>query len=201
MNRIAIIDNNVLANFFDIERIDLLNKCRNIFEYILIPEEVKEEIEKYRKNNTIPSLRVNFLSKLNADYGFFRLCTTYDPITMMFLNTEKNIHKGEAEAIAQAFKRNIGILFTEDKACINYIEENYSYIRHYDTLFLIALLDLQGYLTFNEYKDVLKELKNIHGFNVVMLRIAFIKAYQFLGLPLNKKNISQKTSFSKIGLK
>jgi len=195
MTRIAVIDNNVLANFFDIGRIDLLLLCRNIFEYILIPEKVKSEIGNYKNNNKLPVERERFISKLDTHHGFFRLCTTYDRITLMFLSTKKNIHQGEAEAIAQATKRNVNIFLTEDKDCIKFIDNQYNNLQHFDTLFLIALLDIQQYITLEEYKIALKQLKTKHGFNSKMLRISYTKAIRFLDIPLNKKIISNKTSF------
>jgi len=199
MTRVAIIDNNVLANFFDIERVDLLNLCRNIFDYILIPERVKIESENYC-NGELPEVRKRFLSNIDTMHGFFRLCTTYDPLILTFIKTEKNIHLGEAEAIAQALKRSVSIFITEDKACINYLTHNYNFIRIFDTLFVVAVLNLQQYVSDEDYDKVLIELKKKHGYNSKMLRTAYLNAYRFLDLALNKKNFSRKISFSKIGL-
>ena len=116
MKQQAIIDNNVLANFLDIERIDILDKCMLLFDCFLIPISIKNELAAYKKDGKLPIQREKFLSKLNTKTGFYRLCDTYDAVEFMFLKTEDNIHEGEAEAIAQAQKRSIRLFFTEDKS-------------------------------------------------------------------------------------
>lgn len=186
MKKEAIIDNNVLVNLFSTDLLHILASC---FSRIYIPTEIKNEFEKVPEIN-----RQNFIHRINSDYGFYRLCDTFDPIILNFVVNK--IHKGESEAIAQSYKRRIPIFLTDDSDCIDFIKKNVLNIKCYTTLTVLALADITGFIS--NQKEVVNKLYKIHKFKSCDLRDSYNFAYTELGVYLNKKLISKKTSLKYI---
>ncbi len=205
MKPIAVIDNMILAYFADMQRMDVLEKSRFLFHFLLIPERVKNEFASFVPNNR-PIEREQLLESMSIDSGFFRLCTTYDPIVKGFAQDiikkyskgkkKHETNEGEAEAIAQAEKRNVFMIFTEDEPCRLAIDSEFRHLKCYNSLFLIGLLELNGLLT--DYKDLIKAFYKRKPFKSSELRFAILKATEFLGLNPKEKSIKEKYGLKKL---
>jgi predicted nucleic acid-binding protein len=138
MKRVAVIDNNVLANFLDAGEGALLEQARVVFSQIYIPQQVLTDF----LNVSEPYLhqRQRFANNIGTDVDFFRHCYSFDPIVLGLLQSEKGIHSGEAEAIAQAVRRDIPIILTDDVGCKKYVAQNKHSLRCFGTLFIAAIL-------------------------------------------------------------
>lgn len=201
----AIFDSTVFNIAARIRSCDLITLAFNLFEYILVPQEVSIEVGKYTpKNHEIEVYRKmqSYLKQIRPDSRGLQLCTDYDPIIYGVVQSHKNIHLGEAEAIAQAQKRQVKFIFTDDKSCIKSLEGIYRQIDFGSTLFLMSMLDVQGYLP--NYKETIyeyhkyKPIKNRE--DKEFFRSQYKKALHLYGLPDNKKKINEKTSLKKLGI-
>jgi predicted nucleic acid-binding protein len=184
----AIIDNTVLVNFFDSANSKYLPQLRNIFRNLYISEAILAEFL-----NIPPKFlqkRQEFADKIQISQGFFRLCNTYDSIVLGLLKTVKGVDEGEAESIAQASKRNIPVFLTDDRACSKYMAQAYPHIKCYNTLFVIALLDINDYLQNPE--QVWVDMHRQCNFNREDVVKAFEQSCSFLGLKPNKKLIRNR---------
>lgn len=194
MNRIAIIDNSVLAAFIDAGLIDLLENTRIIFRFFLVPEKVRSEFLDVEPKFLLNRQRFNDL--IGADGGFYRLCTTVDKIILGVAESFENIDAGEAEAIAQAQKRKVFLFFTDDQKCRDVIGKNFIWLRTMSTHSLIAALDIAGFLS-----DAPKVWQTIHsklGFTHKQLKQAVENAFFLLEITPDKKIISEKSSWKRI---
>lgn len=192
--RRAIVDNTVLANLTDAGLYDFLNKTRTLFEHLYIPEKILEEFLDVPQPYL--AIRQRFADGILFDRGFFRRCNTFDPIVLGILKTEQDVDAGEAEAIAQAVKRNITLLLTDDVECRIYVQQNRPYITCHNTAFLVALLDVNKFIP--EPEQAWKKLYNRHKFKASDLRDAYFEAYRFLGITPDGKILSEKSSLKRI---
>lgn len=194
MKHVAILDNTVLANFIDSGLIAIFEKLRSIFNHFLIPVEVQNEFLK------VPSRylaeRQRFADNIAVDIGFYRLCNSFDPIVQGDLIARVGVDPGEAEAIAQAVRRNVWIFLTDDRRCSKFIASQYPFIRCYNSLFLIALLDTAGYI--DEVNQVWKDLNQRINLKSGDLREAYKAAHAFLSLAYDPKAISRKSRLKEI---
>lgn len=194
MKRVAILDNTVLANLIDAGLGDLLDKSHILFENFYVPEKIMEEflgvVEPYL------SVRQRFADGISFDRGFFRRCNTFDPIVLGVLQTESGVDPGEAEAIAQAVRRNITLLLTDDIDCQTYVRQHRPYIQCRSTTFLVALLDVNEFLP--QPNQTWKKLYDHHKFKSSHLREAYNAAFKFIGTAPNRKFLSQKCSLKRI---
>lgn len=192
----VLVDNTVLANFVDIHfngknLIDLIRVTLN-FSCMIIPESVKNEFANCPKDKVTRS-RERLLSNLeNTGPSYYELCTSFDPIILSILSTEKNIHLGEAELIAQAIHRKISVVFTDDRACIEHIENNYNHLRYYDSCVLIAMLDLHGVIKDIEYNGFIQLCLKKFKFDRPRLKEGYDKAYQIIGKAFDKKHVKKR---------
>ncbi len=194
MKRLAILDNTVLANLIDAGLSDLLDKSRVLFENFCIPEKIMEEF--LDVDEPYLAVRQRFADRILFDRGFFRRCNTFDPIVLGVLQTEAGVDLGEAEAIAQAVRRNITLLITDDVNCRNYIRQHHPYIQCYPTPFLVALLDVNEFLP--QPIQVWKKLYDHHKFKSAHLREAYTSAFRYIGTSPNRKSLNQKCSLKQI---
>lgn len=194
MNQAAILDNTVLANFMDNGLISTFEKLRLVFNYFLIPVEVENEFLK------VPSRylaeRQRFADKFRLDVGFYRLCNSFDPIVRGELVLIKDVDPGEADAIAQAVRRNVWLFLTDDRRCSRFITNQYPFIRCYNSLFLIALLDCLAYI--DDIKQVWQVMHPKMDFKSKDLREAYLDAYAYLSMSPDSKIISKKSQLKKI---
>lgn len=192
----AIIDNTVLANFIRIEKLDFLNLLKNLFSEILIPETIKNEFA-YKSELTDTVKRIRFVENLSVDYGFYKLCNSFDRVVFEFMKSEEYIDEGEAEAVAQAERRQVYIFLTDDTKCIEILEKLKPHIRILDSLTLICTLDIRGYLPL-DFSSCLAELYTHYKFDSEKIRQSYQKASRFLGLTIDKKKMNKKISMKNI---
>ncbi len=192
MNRIAVIDNSVLVSFIDSGQIDLLHQTQSIFQYLLVPEKVRSEF--LNVTSEYLPLRERFADAFNIPNSFYRLCSTYDPILLGIAQTL--VDPGEAEAIAQARKRNVYLFFTDDQDCREVIEKEFSWLRTMGTSSLVAMLDLAGVLS--NAPKVWRNLHKVSGFKHPQLKVAVTNAFFLLGIRPDKKLFSEKSSWKRI---
>lgn len=192
----VLIDNTVLANFVDIVDFDVFFFIRKkqIFSKVVVPEAVKMEFANcpdYRKSIKRERL-LTFMEEEGPDY--YELCTTYDPVILDILKTEKNIHEGEAAIIAQALPRGFTTILTDDTHFINLLEDQYSsQINHYNSCVIIALLDINS--AFSSCKKFVLFIQGCRSnflFKKTKLKKAYETAYMIMGLAVDKKHIKQR---------
>ncbi len=194
----AIVDTSFLIYSSQIKTAHLLRGLSLIFEYLLIPQEVIREFTP-TKNLPENQVRYKILSRLDPNQGFYRICPAIDYLVFDLLKTVPHVDPGEAEAIAQARKRQVMCIFTDDKKILKHLPEQFNDLRFYSTLTVVALLDLQQQLS--DYHKCVEEVYMLRKFTSKEFRKAYLQAASHLGIGLTKKRISEKTSLTKLGLK
>lgn len=205
--RSAIFDNTVFNIAARIQSCDLILLATNLFEGILIPQEISSEINNFPtgKEFSVERRMQQYYKLILSEKHVLELCTTLDPVVFSVLSTQNGVHKGEAEAIAQAQKRSVFLFFTDDFDCILNVKPLYPNIRFVSTFFLIALLDIEGLLP--DYQYVMKEFlafrplpSNTHRKKLLLSqwRLEYQAAMKHYSLQVDKKIISDKTSFKQI---
>jgi len=63
--------------------------------------------------------------RLNLDTGFYRLCASYDSISLAIVASIKGIDKGEAEAYAQYLQVQANFIISDDREFVTQIK-NYT---------------------------------------------------------------------------
>ena len=126
------------------------------------------------------------------------LSTHSDLIVKAFIQTERfpGIDEGEAEAIAQAGKIQVHTFLTDDARCIEAVEQHFPTIRCYNTLFILAALDLNGFL--KDRDQSFAALREIRPFKSSELREAYLRAAGHYGFRLEKKTLSEKSSIKRL---
>jgi predicted nucleic acid-binding protein len=193
-NRRVVIDTTALVYFTHLQKnFDIFGYLRLIFQQILIPSTVKTEYEiglaKQPERNWL-------LQKLKPNQGFYTLCTRYDSIQLAFLATTKGIHSGEAETAAQYQKAGARYIISDDKDFSKAVQKIYPHCAVISSLHVIAMLEFNG--TVKKCDKLKLELHAIRPFNSAQLRAAYAEVAKELGLNITKKEMSQKTSLSKI---
>ncbi|MCU0346146.1 MAG: hypothetical protein MUC59_04345 [Saprospiraceae bacterium] len=197
MKPIAVIDNTVLANFLDAGQEELLQKAQIVFNHFLIPTKVKDEFLSVEP--TFLSKRQVFARNITSDAtGFYRLCTTFDPIILGIAESlvSSGVDSGEAEAIAQAHKQGAKYFFTDDQDCATVVKKEFGWLIPMKTFSLIAILDIHGLLP--NAPEVWRFFYQKAGFNHAQLKEAVIDAYSILGVRPDKNTLSVKTSWKRI---
>ena len=185
---IIIIDNDALVNITQLADLDIFKLLRNIFQQILIPIEVKNEYEKQRMREPQRSF---ILNRLRPNEGFWALCTRYDLLSNVLLFTHKNIHKGEAEIISQAEKLNIRLVISDDVSFKNACIELNKNVQIYNSLFLLANLDMHGFVYDNI--EFFTKLFKTRPFKHEDLISAYKIVGKQLGIRPNPEKISKNT--------
>jgi len=202
----SVIFDNTVFNFF--AKINCVNLHRLmpsiISDSILVPSEILSEIEGLGIAHPQYQSKVFYWTDQIRQNYFFKHCTTYDSV--VFDLVKSKIDKGEADAVAQSQKTGVRLFITDDKSCLPFINENYNNIRTFSTFFLIALADIQGILpdyekTIYEFHEVISyasfnsKTKKTHK---AKLRYEYSEALRYLGISLDKKIVSKKTSLDTI---
>jgi predicted nucleic acid-binding protein len=189
----VLIDNDFLVNLSCLERFDIYQLLHNIFEQVNISARIKEEYE--RKVHLEP-FRRRVLDRLKPNRGFWSLCTRIDAVTLSMYESVQGIDYGEAEILSQAEKIGVPLIITDDQKFINAAKNIGINLRFRSTLFVMALLDLNGLLS--DSYTYFAHLYNSRKFKRTELVEAYELAYTELSLAHNKKVISAKTSLKTI---
>lgn len=192
---IAIVDNSFLVYSTLLKEVDLLRRLRILFDHLLLPQEVVREFMP-KKNLPENEIRHEILGQLSINEGFYRFCNSLDHIVLDSLKSIKNIDLGEAEAIAQSQHRRISFILTDEKKALKNLPHKFSHIRFFNTLTIIAILDLNQFII--NYEDCIRSLHRIRKFNSKDVREAYQKAMKFTQRNLSKKDLSKKTSLKRI---
>ena len=112
------------------------------------------------------------------------------------LQNIKGIDAGEAEAVAQYSQTGAYYILSDDNRFANSIKTIYPDIRIISSLHIIALIEFHGLVI--DCQMLKKQLHAKLNFKSNQLRDAYLYIAKDLGLPVSKKDISNKTSLSKI---
>ncbi len=201
----VIFDNTVFNIAAQIASCDLIGLSGALlFQQILVPQQILSEMQQFPIQYDLKAgLKMqNYSNAIINNYQNLQLCTSLDIITFSLLKELAYIDVGEAEAIAQAQKRQVYAFFTDDELFINNLPASYQHIRCYPTLFLIILLDINNFLP--DYKQTLIEFFSYKPLpqnkGKTYFRNLYTKGLQYYGLPLDKKKIADKTSFKQLGI-
>jgi predicted nucleic acid-binding protein len=195
MLRTAVIDNDTLVNLTKLKQHDIFNAIRFLFSQIHIPQEVRKE---YEVQEAKEPDRVWVLERLRPNEGFYSFCTRYDSATFTLLRGVKDIHKGEAEAVAQKRSVDAHYILSDDIKFQIAIKKVDSTIKVFTTLHIIAMLDIRKFVANPE--SIVKSLHSVHPFKSSHLRTAYIESAKELGITLSKKVLNNKCSLTKLGL-
>ena len=193
--RIAITDTTFLVYSTLLKEVDLLKRLRILFDHILLPGEVIKEFTP-KENRPENRSRQEILAKVNIHQGFYRLCTSFDAVVLDALRFAKNVDAGEAETIAQAQHRKIPFILTDEKRMLKHLPKQFSHLRFYSTITIIAILDLNGFIP--NYEDCIRELHSIRKFHSKDLRQAYEDAIHYTQRRISGKALSAKISLKKI---
>ncbi|WP_323755852.1 MULTISPECIES: hypothetical protein [Roseivirga] len=192
---VAIVDTSFLVYCTLLKEVDLLNKIRILFDHILLPKEIIKEFTP-KENRPENNARHQILGRIEINQGFYRHCTSLDHIIYKELINEKTIDAGEAEVISQSQHRGIRFILMDEKRALKNLSEKFSHIHFYNTITILAVLELQGFLP--NYRDCIIGLHSIRKFSSKDLRDAFLKGMNYTQRNLSKKELSEKTSLKKI---
>ncbi len=183
--------------------------CSFLFDKILVPQEITDEIgETIEPNRGIIEEKdferrmQTYFRDIQGSKKNLEFCTTYDTIDIAFLKTYKNIDKGEAAAVAQAQKRSVRLIFTDDLRFIDVLKEVKPNVICMETIRLIAMLDVAGILA--DYRQTIEEFLAYKPLpkngGKKKFREEYEAALKYFGQPSNKKKLNEKTSFKALGL-
>ncbi len=190
MQKTAVIfDNDALVNLTKLYKLNIFNLLRNIYSQILIPTEVKNEYEKQIGKEPHRSYIIN---NLRPNAGFWALCTRYDTLSQVILFNYKGIDKGEAEIISQSEKIGVPVVISDDKPFKQACESLNKNIRIYNSLYVLAYLDLAGYL-FDTKTFFTTLYQSPYHFSHENFCQAYRNAAKQLGVPINPKKVSKNT--------
>jgi len=173
-----------------VEEVYYLN---SLFHTIYFPSEV---IKEFAKGAIKEPHRNWILDRLKPEQGFYRHCNTYDSFVLITVEKYKGIDKGEAETYAQLKKVNAHFIISDDRAFINALKTLDSTIQVYTTLHLVCWLERLKLIP--NWENLIQSIHQLRPFKSQELRIAYIEVTERLGLPLDKKVVSNKCSLSKI---
>lgn len=191
-----IIDNSVLRLIPSFKSFNFYNQVKLLFSEVLIPQEIKLEFAKSMDH--YPE-RQKILDTIRIAKSFYVLCTTYDPVVLDTIKTIKGIDKGEAEAAAQYKKTTVFGILSDDYVFWKAAQQAQLNLRFIDSLYVFALLDIQGFLP--DRQECFKEYYAKRKFDAKKLRVAYEQAYSHLSIQHTKKQLSEKCNLQKLGLK
>jgi predicted nucleic acid-binding protein len=200
----AVFDNTVFNIASRITSCDLINLALNHFSTILVPLKIHQEIQNFPRGIelNVENKMMYYARKITLDNKKLELCQTYDTIILALYKGLKNIDEGEAEAIAQAEKRQSRFFISDDEKCVEALKGKNLNIQIVSTLFLIALLDCLGLIP--DYPRTIQEYMNYKPLpkkgGKTYFRNQYKMALQYLGLYPDKKLLSVKTSFKELGI-
>jgi predicted nucleic acid-binding protein len=174
---ITIIDTSALITLYMIDKVQNLH---TIFREVYVPLMVEMEFLKDDTNE-----RFKFLLNFYESNYWFKKCQTYHNDIIEILRTNKKIHDGEREAIAQYKRLQIDLLVEEGGiSCVIDEKEARKVAQNMDikvsgTLYLLARLHFEGFV--NYHKET-SRLKKARRYSDKIINEAFEKVKLELGL-------------------
>jgi len=172
---------------------DFFPKLRLLFKSLLIPTEIKNE---FARGATLEPERNHVLDNIRTKGSFYTLCTSYDMLTKVLLETTKGIDRGEAEAVAQHKQVKTRFVLADDKEFIKAIAIADKHVQVISSLHVIAMLDLLKYEA--NAPHVIRHFHSVYKFKSKELHAAYKQVASWFGITLSKKELSNKCSLSKI---
>ena len=142
MQRTAIADTSIIATWLKLLRwdLDIFQFLPNIAETVLVPQEVKIEIERYAPALQRP-VEIQWLLRQIEENSFFKLCTTYDSVDLDFLKSLNKVDAGEAETTAQAKKLNYNWIWIDDRKCLPELKKHLGHFHFHNSLVVLHILN------------------------------------------------------------
>lgn len=190
----AIVDASTLIYYTRLKKdYNILPKLRLVFSRLLIPTEIKSEFE---RGATKDPNRDEIIQQIRIHGSFLTLCTSFDLVAKVLLETTKGIDKGEAEAVAQNKQVKARFILSDDKKFTKAIRSLDKYVTVISTLHIIAMLDLHMFEM--EVHYLVRHFHKIQKFKSRDLRQAYVEVCNWYGISIPKKQLSRKCSLSKI---
>ena len=136
----ATIDTSVLVS---LQSAELLGAISVLFEQLLVPSKVREELERGGERN-------DAARKAIAEFAIFEACDDYDPsLVRLLLDTRENMRRGkdqgEAEAVIQAAMRPASMVLADDLLAREWARKHAK--ECHGTIWICRELRGRGYLT------------------------------------------------------
>jgi len=137
---IATVDTSVLVS---LQSAELLGAVSVLFDRLLVPTRVREELEEGQEGNRI-ALRAM------QDFAIFEACSNYDRTSVdLLLKTRKHLNQGEdegeAEAVIQAAQGSASMVLTDDGLGREWAQRHA--LECHGTIWICYELRRTGYLT------------------------------------------------------
>lgn len=166
----------------------------NLFHRLLVPQEVALEFN--RNLNKYPE---DYPVADAIDRGeFLEKCTSYDTGTLQLMQAEPKVHPGEAEAAAQQLNIHSDFIWSDDKPFAASVKRLLSNVQIFNTLHIVALLDLQNY--FIDYPVFIRHLHAVRPINSGNFTHCYREAARFLGFPMTQSELEARTNLKKLGV-
>ena len=165
-----------------------------MFHTLYIPMAVKNE---YELGSAMEPARTWLLNRIKIEDGFYRLCTSYDTFINIEIQRSKGMDKGESESYSQFKKLSAQILISDDKPFTKAVGQLDRGIKVYNSLHLICWLDILGYLP-TDWTSMIKQLHRVRPFRSKDIREAYLDIASKVGVPVDKKKLSEKCSLKGI---
>ncbi len=167
----TILDTSALITLYKINGVKYLN---SLFNEVYIPLKVERE---FLAENS--SERFNFLLFSFEEHMWLKKCQTFNDETIDLLGSNRKLDPGEIETIAQYKQLQMDLKIEEgkincilDESTARKVAQNMD-IRVNGTLYLMALLDLNGFI---DYHVETKRLKKERRFTEQIINEAYTKA-------------------------
>lgn len=182
MKPIALLDTSFLASCLKLQRrgYDIFPALSLLAESVLVPLEIKAEIERINTPEHRPEVINNFLNNLEVvEDGFFKLCTASDLLLLTELETK--IDKGEAELLAQAQKVGVYWIWIDDFRAVKKIESSYTDFHFHNIVTIVQLLELRGLLPY-PFEEMMEQVQKVYNHNEAKRKEALNRAKKWLQL-------------------
>lgn len=191
----AVIDTQALVYLTKLgQHIRIWEILPNLFHRLLVPQEVVEEynrgLNKYPEGYPI--------ADAIDQGGFLEKCTTYDTGTLQLMQADPKVHPGEAEAAAQQMNIQSDFIWSDDKPFVNAVRNLLPGVKTFNTLHIVALLDLQAYLV--DYPVFVKQLHAVRPINSGNFTHCYREAASHLGIAMSQSELEDKTDLKKLGV-
>lgn len=162
---------------------------RNLFNHLLVPEEVVIEFNKGLINAPERATVVAMLDESD----FLIKCSAYDLFDVMAYKTFEGIDDGEAEVLAQQKKIGVDLIWSDDKKFKSEAQKLHQELIVFNTLHITALLHLHDYIEeYDRFKNILHKVRKV-GKN---FRSCYQEAATYLGVNLSNEEITERTRLS-----